>query len=92
MNPKRSTPTDFKSEMSKVKERILNAMGKKKKQKQLCYMQGNPIRLSANFFFLSADISIETLQARGAGMLYSKCERKKLPTKNSLSGKAITQN
>ena len=39
-------------------------------------MQGNPIRLSANFFFLSADISIETLQARGAGMLYSSAKGK----------------
>ena len=54
MNPKRSTPRHIiKMPKVKDKERILKAA----REKQLSYLQGIPIRLSADF-------SKETLQAR----------------------------
>ena len=47
------------------------------------YIQGNPIRLSADF-------SAETLQAPGSDVIQS-TERKKPKTKNAVSNKIIIQ-
>ena len=56
MNPNRPTPRDIIIKMTKAKdkERILKAA----REKQIVNYKGTPIRLSADF-------SIETLQARG---------------------------
>ena len=48
------------------RKRILKAA----REKQRVIYKGTPIRLSA-------DYSAETLQARGSGMIYSKCLKKK---------------
>ena len=63
MDAKRPTPRYIKIKMPKVKdkERILKAA----REKQLVTYRGVPIRLSA-------DISKETLQAKGIGKKYSK--------------------
>ena len=63
MNPKRPTPRHIIIEMHKVKdkERFLKAA----REKQLVTYKGAPRRWSA-------DLSTETLQARGIGKKYSK--------------------
>ena len=60
LNPKRPTPRHI-IKTAKVKERILKAA----KQKQRVNYKQSPIRLSANF-------SVETLQARRECKIYSK--------------------
>ena len=63
MSPKRPMPRHIIVKMPKVKdkERILKAA----RERQLVTYMGAPRRLSD-------DISMETLQARGIGMKYSK--------------------
>ena len=49
-----------------------------------CDMQGNPIRLSANFFY-QLILQQKLFKSEGLACYILSAERKKLPTKNSLS-------
>ena len=66
MNPNRFTSRHIILKMAKVKERILNAA----REKQRVSYKGTSIRLSDDF-------SIETLQARRSGIIYSKSRKGK---------------
>ena len=83
MNSKRPMPRHIVIKLSKDKhkKRIL----KTGRTKQYITCKGISIRLSVDFL-------AETLQARGNGMIDSKCWNKKLPTKNTISGKIVLQN
>ena len=64
INPRRNTPRHIQIKLTKTKhkERILKAA----REKQQVTYKGNPIHLTA-------DLSVETLQAIGNGKVYFKC-------------------
>ena len=83
INPKRNTPRHIliKQTKTKHKERILKAA----REKQQVTYRGNPIRLTA-------DLSVETLQARREWQDIFKVLKGKNTTKITVPGKNLIQN
>ena len=82
INPRRNTPRHIPIKLTKTKhkERVL----KSAREKQQVIYKGNPIRLTA-------DLSAETLQARGNGRIYLSTEREKSTAKITVPGKDLIQ-
>ena len=83
INPRRNKPRHILIKLTKTKhkERILKAA----REKQQVTYKGNPIHLTA-------DLSAETLQARGNGRIYLSTEREKSTAKITVAGKDLIQN
>ena len=82
INPRRNTSKHILVKLTKTKhkERVL----KSAREKQQVIYKGNPIRLTA-------DLSAETLQARGNGRIYLSTEREKSTAKITVPGKDLIQ-
>ena len=82
-------PSKIKSKQSTLRHVIVQLLKRDRllkaaKEEQLLMYKGSSIRLTSNF-------SSETIEARGSGVTYLRCWKKKLSMKNSTSSKTILQ-